>query len=443
MAQKGFWNTFRALGAASIPHHKDTAELVTSRMPLPREIVLPMQQHIGATCEPVVKKGDIVGVGSLIGHTPKALSADIFSGVSGTVVDVRPVFYSTGKTDTAVVIEADGKQTLSDTVKPPQCSNREEFLAAIKRSGLVGLGGAGFPTDIKLMPPNLEEIDTLLVNGTECEPYLTTDYREIMEHGESVLAGIRTCLHFLGVPQAVLCIEDNKPRAIAYMEKLTAGDPTISVRSLRSQYPQGAENLLVYNVTGRTVLRGLRQTDVGVMLFNVTTMSMIGKFFIDGMPLTRRRLTVAGDAIAHPQNLEVVIGTRIGEIIDFCGLTKEPREIVVGGPMMGNAQIDIDYPIVRQNNSLLVFSRDVPAEDEPTNCIRCGRCTNTCPMHLAPIDIQRAYMLKDIDKLDYLAADLCMGCGVCSYVCPAKRPLAQTGKLARDLMRGELAKRRS
>ena len=206
-------------------------------------------------------------------------------------------------------------------------------------------------------------------------------------------------------------------------------------------YPQGAENVLVHNVTGRIVPRGKRQTDVGVMLFNVTTMSKIGHFVRTGMPLTTRRVTVTGDAIARPQNVKVVIGTRIRDIIEYCGLAKEPHKVVVGGPMMGNAQIDLDYPLVRQNGGLLVFSEDAMEQPTTTACIRCGRCTNSCPMQLSPIAIKKAYKTQDADRLDELMADLCMGCGTCSYVCPAKQPLTQTSKLARDFMRAEMARR--
>lgn len=434
---------FRRARGAAVPHRKNTAELATIDMPVPREIVLPMQQHIGALCEPVVKKGDHVDVGSLVGHAPRGLSADIFSGVSGTVTAIKPVYYSSGKTDTTVVIESDGAQTVADTVVPPQVTDRASFLAAIKKSGLVGLGGAGFPTDIKLAPPNLEEIDLYVVNGTECEPYLSTDYREMMESADDVLFGIRETCKYLDIPNAMICIEDNKPRAIEHLRALTKDDPAIEVKSLPSRYPQGAENVLVYNATGRVVPRGQRQTDVGVMLNNVTTMASIGRFLKTGMPLVKRRFTVSGDAVERPCNVQIVIGTRLRDVMDFVGLAKEPRKVVLGGPMMGNAQIDLDYPVIRQNNGVLVFSEEGMEQPKTTPCIRCGRCTNSCPMRLSPVAIRKAYATQDVKRLDELMADLCMGCGTCSFVCPAKQPLAQTSKLARDFMRAEMAKRRN
>lgn len=434
---------FRRARGAAVPHRKNTAEFATIDMPVPAEIVLPMQQHIGALCEPVVKKGDHVDVGSLVGHAPRGLSADIFSGVSGTVKAIEPVYYSSGKTDTTVVVESDGAQTVADTVAPPEVVDRASFLAAIKRSGLVGLGGAGFPTDIKLAPPNLEEIDLYVVNGTECEPYLSTDYREMMENADDVLFGIReTCRH-LDIPNAMICIESNKPRAIEHLRALTQDDPAIEVKSLPSRYPQGAENVLVYNATGRVVPRGKRQTDVGVMLNNVTTMASIGRFLKTGMPLVKRRFTVSGDAVERPCNVQIVIGTRLRDVMDFVGLAKEPRKVVLGGPMMGNAQIDMDYPVIRQNNGVLVFSEEGMEQPKTTPCIRCGRCTNSCPMRLSPVAIRKAYATQNVERLDELMADLCMGCGTCSFVCPAKQPLAQTSKLARDFMRAEMAKRRN
>lgn len=433
---------FQRMRSAAVPHHKDTAELATIDMPVPKEIVLPMQQHIGAMCEPVVKKGDHVDVGSLVGHAPRGLSADIFSGVSGTVKAIQPVFYSSGKTDTTVVIEADGLQTLSDTVVPPEVSDRESFLAALKKSGLVGLGGAGFPTDVKLAPPNLEEIDLYLVNATECEPYLATDYREMMESPEDMLFGLRQTCKYLGIPNAMICIEKNKPKAIALMRELTKDDPAIQVKELPSRYPQGAENVLVYNATGRVVPRGKRQTDVGVMLNNVTTMASIGRFLKTGMPLVKRRFTISGDAVERPCNARIIIGTRLRDVLEFAGLKTEPRKVLLGGPMMGNVQIDMDYPVIRQNNGVLAFSEDATEDPVTTACIRCGSCTNVCPMQLSPIAIKKAYLANDVAKLDDLMADLCMGCGTCSYVCPAKQPLAQTSRLARDTMRAEFARRR-
>lgn len=429
----------RCRGAA-IPHRKSTAELATAAMPLPREIALPMRQHIGTPCEPAVRKGDHVDVGSLVGQAPLGISAAVFSGVSGIVKALQPVYYSTGATDTAVVIETDGAQTVAPGIAPPQFEGRDGFLEALGRSGIVGLGGAGFPAAAKLATANAGGIDTLLINAAECEPYLTTDYREMLEHADTVLHGIRQCLTSLDVPRAIICIERDKPRAVKHLRAMTADDPRVSVLVLPSAYPQGAERVLIHNATGRTVPRDKLPADVGVILSNVSTASEIGRFLRTGMPLVRRRVTVAGDAMARPQNVDVVIGTRVRDVLAYCGLAKEPRKIVVGGPLMGGAQIDLDYPLVRTDNGLLAFCEDAMERTRETACIRCGRCARSCPMRLSPADIKRAYDKQDTAQFERLMADLCLGCGTCSYVCPAKQPLAQTSELARDAARELLQK---
>ncbi|MBQ9068353.1 MAG: electron transport complex subunit RsxC [Eggerthellaceae bacterium] len=421
----------RKLRGADIPHNKVTADQQTTCMSLPSTIVLPMQQHIGAKCQPQVAKGDHVDVGTLVGHAEARTSADIFSSVSGTVVEIRNIFYSNGDTDVAVVIEPDGAQTLDGSIGVPDISDYQSLIAAMKRSGIVGLGGAGFPTDLKL-DVDFAHIDRWLVNAAECEPYISSDYREMMEHADTIMHGLTTCLDLSGVPQASICIEEDKTEAISFMKKQAASDPRVEIAVLPERYPQGAGHVLVHNVTGRSIPRGGHVTDAGVVLFNVTTMSMIGKFLQDGVPLTKRRITVMGDAVAHPQNVEVLVGTPIREVVEHCGLAKEVRKIIVGGPMMGYSQVDWDYPIVRQNNGLLVFSEMGMEKPRTTACIRCGACISSCPMRLYPREIQNSYRRGDAEALDKLAADLCMKCGTCSYVCPAKQPLTQATRLACD-----------
>lgn len=435
MKTKRWTSYFKRARGAHVPHHKNTADLATSTMPLPKEIVLPMQQHIGTLCVPVVKKGDHVDVGTLVGHAEAAITADIFSSVSGTVKQIKSIFYSTGLMDQAVVIEPDGEQTLDPRIAPPVVEDHASFVQAVRESGIVGLGGAGFPTTIKIEPPNLDEIHTILINAAECEPYLSTDYREMLEYPHQVIAGIEALQTYLGVQKAILCIENNKPDAIALMEELLADNPSIEVATLPSLYPQGAEKIMVHNVLGIEVPRGARTTSTGVMMFNVTTVSMIAAYLQTGIPLTHRRVTVTGDAVAKPQNVCVPIGTSIRDLIEYVGLAKEPHKLVVGGPMMGAAQIDYDYPIVRQNGGLLVLSEDAVDEPPTTACIRCGRCVNTCPMKLNPIAIKKAYDQENLERQDALMADLCMGCGTCSYVCPAKQPLTQATVLARSAVR--------
>ena len=431
--------SLRERRGVDLPHNKVTAEMPTTVMPVPSKIILPMQQHVGAQCTPQVKRKDHVNVGMLIGHAEARTTADIYSSVSGTVTELRNIFYSNGRSDVAVVIEPDGEQTVDESVFPPDVPNYEMLVHAVKYSGIVGLGGAGFPTDLKL-DVDVSSIDTWLVNGAECEPYLSSDYREMMEHPDTILKGIKTCLDLSGVPRAIICIEDNKPKAIKLLNEKSADDPRIQILAMPTRYPQGAAHVLVHNATGREVPRGGHTTDVGCVLFNVTTMSCIGRFLEDGMPLVKRRITVAGDAIEHPQNVEVCIGTPIRDVLEFCGLKCEPHRVVTGGPMMGTSQVDLEYPIVRQNSGLLAFTPESSKQFETTACIRCGTCVNSCPMSLSPIDIMRAYQHGDMAALDRLMADLCMECGTCSYVCPARQPLTENVRLARAYLRAEKRK---
>ena len=384
-------------------------------MPLPSKVILPMQQHVGSPCRPQVKRRQHVEVGQLIGHTDARMTADIFSPVSGIVKEIRQVHYSNGWSDEAVVIEPDGEQIVHESVVPPQVSDYASLIEAVSHSGIVGLGGAGFPAHVK-MDCDLSSIDTWLVNGAECEPYLSTDYREMIEHPDTVLEGIKTCLDYSGIKRSLIRID---------------------VFELPARYPQGASRVILRNVTGRSVPRGGHLTDVGALLFNVTTMSEIGRYLRTGMPLTKRRLTVMGDAIAHPQNLEVYVGTPISEILEYCGCAPGPRKVIIGGPMMGTTQVELDVPIVRQNCGLLAFGVDGPVVPRQTACIKCSRCIDNCPIRLSPIEIHKAYLARDVASLDRLMADLCVECGTCSYVCPSKQPLVQSTHLARALLRAE------
>ncbi len=429
------------LRGVRIPHEKATAELKTTTMPIPDTIILPMRQHVGAACEPQVRRRQHVDVGTLVGSTDARMSAEVFSPVSGTVREIRTIHFSDGRSDQAVVIEPDGEQTVDESLQVPVVEDYADLVEAVRHSGIVGLGGAGFPTWLK-MDTDLSGIDSWLVNGAECEPYLSSDYREMVEHPDTILAGIRTCLDLSGVPRSLICIEDNKPKAIEMLREACAGDDRIDVFVLPARYPQGASRVILRNVTGRSVPRGGHLTDVGALLFNVTTMSEIGRFLKTGMPLTKRRITVMGDMVQRPQNLEVCVGTPIGRILEHCGLKGKPRKVVVGGPMMGVTQVELDTPIMRQNSGLLALSEEASRAPRITACIRCDTCANACPIHLSPLSIHRAYQQGDVGQLDKLMADLCVGCGTCSYVCPAKQPLAQSTRLARNMLRAEQRRKR-
>ena len=404
-------------------------------MPLPSKIVLSMGQHIGAPASPAVAKGDQVYVGTVVGKAGGFVSSDIHSGVSGTVDSIVTITAPNGAAQTAVVIIPDGEQKVDPAIAPPEVTDYKSFVDAIRASGLVGLGGAGFPTAVKLSPKNLDEIDTLLINGAECEPYITSDNRCFLEDTHHVLGGIKAVMKYLNIPKCIIGIEGNKPEAIAKM-KAAIDAPGIEVKQLPCRYPQGAEKVLIENCTGREVPFPGLPSDVGVIVMNVTSVAFVSKYLETGMPLTTKRLTVDGDIVKEPKNVEVLIGTPIQELLDFCGgLTAQPGKVLYGGPMMGTCVADLSQPILKNNNAVLAFSEKLARLPKKTNCIHCGRCVNACPLGLAAKDIVKAYDNGNVELLQELNADLCMSCGTCSFVCPAKRPLAPSIALAKIMMK--------
>ncbi|MBQ9973479.1 MAG: electron transport complex subunit RsxC [Oscillospiraceae bacterium] len=425
----------RAALGARVPHNKHTAHLETVKMPLPSKIVLPMGQHIGAPATPVVAKGDTVYVGSVVGRANGFVSMDIHSGVSGIVEDIITTTASNGSVQTSVVIVPDGRQTVDPAVKPPVVTDLKSLQDAVRASGLVGLGGAGFPAAVKLSPKNLDEIDVLVINGAECEPYITSDNRCLQEDSDDVICGIRVLMEHLQIPRCVIGIEANKPEDIRRMRQLTEDTP-IEVVQLPSTYPQGAEKVLIETCTGREVPFPGLPSDVGVIVMNVTSVAFVAQYLKTGMPLVTKRLTVDGDIVRNPGNVEVIIGTPIQELLDFCGgLTEEPGKILYGGPMMGICVEDTQQPVLKNNNAILAISKKMARTPKMTNCIHCSRCTNSCPLGLSAKEMVQAYEKKDVELLRALNTDLCMSCGTCSFVCPAKRPLAQTLGLAKALLR--------
>ena len=427
----------KSLNGVKVPHSKNTAEMETVKMPVPDKVVIPMKQHMGRECTPTVKLTDLVKVGQIIGDTDAFIGAPIHSSVSGKVTKIDEIIGTDGNLIKAVEITTDKLQEIDESVKVPEVTDLQSFAAAIRASGLVGLGGAGFPTHVKLMPKNLDEVTTLLVNGAECESYITADNRAMLEDTDDIVEGIKLVKKYMNLSTVIIGIEDNKPQAIAKLQAAVADIEGASVKALKAQYPQGGEKVLIYECTGKIVPEGKLPSDVGCVVMNVSSIAFVAKYMRTGMPLITKRLTVDGDAIAEPKNVEVAIGTSFSDVIDFCGGFKtEPKKIIMGGPMMGFAVPTINYPVLKNNNAILAFSAAKAAEAEKpeTPCIRCARCVNACPFSLMPAAIEKAYKAGNVDALKALKVNLCMECGCCAYVCPAKRNLVSVNRLAKKMI---------
>ena len=433
---------FRTHGGAAVPHHKNTWDIPSSTMPPPEKVILPMQQHIGEPCIPTVKKGDHVYVGTVVGDSDAYVSAPVHASVSGTVTEITQVMLTGGQMTQAVVVGSDGKMEKDPAIAPPPpITTKEELAKAARAAGLVGLGGAGFPAHVKLNVPEGKTIDTLLVNVAECEPYVTSDHREALENGRNVLEGVYHVKEILGVQRVIIAVEDNKPDVIQKLSEI-ADDPKrdpldqVRVLPLKSRYPQGAEKVLVQACTGRKVPAGKLPADVGCLVMNIGSLSFLASYMRTGMPLTLKRITLDGSAIAHPQNVIVPVGTPIKDVVAFCGGYKaEPKKLIMGGPMMGVAITSDELPILKQNNAILAFDQREAQLRQPTACIRCGRCVAACPMHLMPTKLEQAVERQDVEALQSLDIMTCMECGCCSFSCPAGRRLVQAIRLGKNYVR--------
>ncbi len=402
------------------------------------DMVFPLSQHIGAPARPVVKKGDRVLAGQLIAEAGGFVSANIYSSVSGTVKAIEQRLTPSGSRVNSIVIEND---KLYESVeyqgsdKPVEQLTKEEILSSIRSAGIVGMGGAGFPTDVKLSPKEPDKIDTIIVNASECEPYLTSDYRRILDEADKVIEGLRIALAIFAGAKGIIAIEDNKPRAIKLLQEKLGDDKNISVNVLKTKYPEGAERQLIYANTGRYINSKMLPADVGCIVHNVDTVYAIYNAVREGKPLMERLVTVTGDAIKDPCNMLVKLGCSFDELIEAAGGYKtNPAKIIAGGPMMGKAVYSTDIPTVKSSSAILCMTKDEISQYEESPCIRCGRCVSVCPGMVMPNKLSKLVEHGNMEEFVNAGGMECCECGCCSYVCPAKRHLTQTIAGARKLV---------
>lgn len=419
------------------PHRKKTRHKPVLRMNVPQTVTIPMSMHIGAPSVPIVKVGDLVKVGQKIAEAGGFVSVPVYSSVSGKVSKMKDYYTADGRTVPAVVIQTDGEQTVCENIAVPTVTNRDELLTALKESGVIGCGGAGFPTHVKFAVEP-EKIEYLVVNGAECEPYVTSDTITMMNRADEMGHALRVICSILGIRNVVIGIENNKKRAAVAMRQMCAAltEANATVKMLPSVYPQGGEKVLIYHTIGRVIPEGKLPIDVGCVVVNCTTLAVIGQYLLTGMPLVEKCVTVDGGAVANPQNVLAPVGTALSDLFEACGgLTCEPAKYIYGGPMMGVTVPTADEPVMTNTNAVMALTAKEAWLPETTACIRCGSCTNHCPFGLAPMAISHAYKVGDVDTLKTLNVETCMLCGCCSYVCPANRPLVQRNKLAKDLLK--------
>ncbi len=416
---------------------------VTQVFPAPDVVVIPMQQHIGAPCKPLVKKGDSVKMGQKIGDN-EGLCVPVHASVSGTVLTVAPRAHTNGSTVVSVVIQNDHQNTLSEDIQPRtqaqvDALSPQELIDIIRECGIVGMGGATFPTHVKLSG-GIGKVNTVIVNAGECEPYITSDDRLCREQPDKLISGLKLIMRIFGLTEGHIAIEDNKPEAAKALKAQLSRDSGIIVDVLPAKYPQGAEKQLIYAITGREVPSGGLPAAVGCAVFNAATVKAVHDAVYDGMPLIRRIVTVSGDIVMEPKNLLVPIGTAFNDLLEAVGHSENPYKVLSGGPMMGTAQYDLSVPTIKGVNAVTILGHANGYAEDEFRCLRCGRCIDACPMKLMPVMMYKAMQSGNVQEMkDYNIMD-CIECGSCAYTCPGSVPLVLGFRVAKQLIRNDAAK---
>ncbi|MBQ8605271.1 MAG: electron transport complex subunit RsxC [Clostridia bacterium] len=425
----------RFKGGVHAPHHKDTRNMAIEKLAPSKIMIYPLSQHIGAACEPLVKPGDIVKIGQKIADTDAFVSAPVHASVSGKVLKVDFMPHPTLNKALAIVVENDFEDTIHESVQNihrdyKEMSN-EDIISVIREAGITGMGGASFPTHVKIQSALKDNIDTLIINAAECEPYLSNDNRMMLEATEELIGGIKILCKVFGLKGAHIGIESNKPKAIRVLSRATH-KTRIKVTVLHAKYPQGGEKQLIKAVCNRTVPSGKLPSSVGCTIFNVDTVCAIYRAVTFGTPVMRRIVTVSGSGVERPANLYVRLGTSFASVLEYCKFNEQTKKVIMGGPMMGISQYTLETPVVKGTSGILCFTDKEISEEKEGNCIRCGGCVSACPMNLTPNYIAMYTKLRDYDTCEKLNAVDCIECGCCSYTCPSKIPLVQYMRLAKQ-----------